>query len=181
MIKLTELKKMIKANNYNPCFYSEGLNNVIFNYASQIIIELNQCDKTKLFHHLKSINYVNDDYAFEDYRIDSELKNKLDKLKGKNYDHTQRLVDTGIQFNHQYHGCTNKTLYKIFKTEKGLMKIKDEYICMLNQDIKKGVELRTNEAHSMIYIYNNTNDCIGVCMMEKFEMSELTEYANWEA
>ena len=100
MIKLTELKKMIKSNSLRPAFYSEGLTNVIFHYSQQVIIELKQCDQTKLFHHLKSINYVDNNYKFNENLaiIDHELKNKLEKLKGKNYDHTQLLVDTGIQF-----------------------------------------------------------------------------------
>ena len=59
------------------------------------------------------------------------------------------------------------------------MKIKDEYLCILNQDIKKGVMLKTNETQNMVFIYNNTFDIIGVCMGEKFEMSELTEYTQW--
>jgi len=184
MVKLTELKRMIKQNSLRPAFYSEGLINVIFHYSQQVIIELKQCDQTKLFHYLKDINYVDEEYKFNETLaiIDPELKNKLEKLKGKNYEHTQCLVDTGIQFSQA--GAWKdavKTLYKVFKTEKGLMKIKDEFICMLNQDIKKGVVLKTNEAHSMIFIYNNTNDCIGVCMGEKFEMSELTEYTQWES
>jgi len=183
MIKLTELKRMIKTNSLRPAFYSEGLTNVIFHYSLQVIIELKQCDQLKLFNYLKSINYVNDEYIFNENLaiIDPELKNKLEKLKGKNYEHTQILIDTGIQFNRRYQGAreNDTTLYKVFKTKKGLMKIKDEYICMLNQDIKKGVVLKTNEVHSMVFIYNNTNDCIGVCMGEKFEMSELTEYVQW--
>jgi len=173
---------MIKNNECRPAFYSEGLTNVIFHYSRQVIIELTQCDQVKLFHHLKAINYVNDEYIFNENLaiIDYELKNKLEKLKGNKSDHTQMLVDTGIQFLSagQWKDSV-KTLYKVFKTPKGLMKIKDEYICMLNQDIKKGCVLKTNEVHSMIFIYNNTNDCIGVCMGEKFEMSELTEYTNW--
>ena len=59
------------------------------------------------------------------------------------------------------------------------MKIKDEYLCILNQDVKKGVMLKTNEAQNMVFIYNNTFDIIGVCMGEKFEMNELTEYTQW--
>ena len=182
MIKLTELKRMIKQNSLRPAFYSEGLTNVIFHYSQQVIIELKQMDQLKLFNHLKSINFVNEEYVFNENLaiIDNELKNKLEKLKGKNYEHTQCLVDTGIQFSQAGAWKDSvKTLYKVFKTPKRLMKIKDEYICMLNQDIKKGVVLKTNEAHSMIFIYNNTNDCIGVCMGEKFEMSELTEYTQW--
>jgi len=180
MIKMTELKKMIKANNYRPCFYSEGLNNVIFNYGQQVIIELNQCDKEKLFHYLKDIKYTDFDYKFNDFHLDSELKNKLKKIKGSKWDHKYLLIDTGIQFNKKgLWADSPKVIYKVFKTEKGLMKIKDEYICMLNQDIKKGCVLKTNEAHSMIFIYNNTNDCIGVCMAEKFELDELTEYTQW--
>ena len=182
MIKLTELKRMIKANSLRQAFYTEGLTNVIFNYDRMVLIELKQCDQLKLFNYLKSINFVNDEYQFNEneYHTDSELKNKLTKLKGNASEHTQCLVDTGIQF-HQSGAWqdSEKTLYKIFKTEKGLMKINNEYICLLNQDIKKGVVLKTNEAHSMIFIYNNTNDCIGVCMAEKFELEELTEYTNW--
>ena len=182
MIKLTELKRMIKSNSLRKAFYSEGLTNVIFNYDRMVLIELKQCDQLKLFNYLKSINYVDDKYSFGENELytDSELKNKLEKLKGNTSEHIQCLVDTGIQF-HQSGAWkdSEKTLYKIFKTKNGLMKIKDEYICLLNQDIKKGVVLKTNEAQSMIFIYNNTNDCIAVCMGEKFEMSELTEYTNW--
>jgi len=182
MIKLTELKRMIKSNSLRKAFYTEGLTNVIFNYDRMVLIELKQCDQLKLFNYLKSINYVDDEYSFGENELhtDSELKNKLEKLKGNTSSHTQCLVDTGIQFNKKgLWADSPKVIYKVFKTKKGLMKIKDEYICMLNQDIKKGVVLKTNEAHSMIFIYNNTNDCIGVTMGEKFEMDELIEYTQW--
>jgi len=182
MIKLTELKRMIKSNSLRPAFYTEGLTNPIFNYQKELLIELKQCDQLKLFNHLKSINFVNDEFKFNENQnyFDAELKIKLEKVKGNKSDHVQNLVDTGIQFHKPslWHNNT-KILYKVFKTPKGLMKIKDEYICILNQDIKKGVVLKTNEAHSMVFIYNNTNDCIGVCMGEKFEMDELTEYTQW--
>ena len=180
MIKLTELKRMIKANNLNPCFYAEGLNNVIFNYKQQLTIILKQIDQPKLFAYLQSTNYVSADLKFTPYNLDMDLKNKFERITANKLEHTQMLVDTGIQFHKKGKWKDEeKILYKVFKTEKGLMKIKDEYICMLNQDIKKGVVLKTNEAHSMIFIYNNTNDIIGVCVGEKFEMSELTEYTQW--
>jgi len=177
MIKLTELKKMIKANNYRPAFYSEGFNSVIFNYSQQIIIELeNQVNKEKLFHHLKDIRYTDFDYKFDEFHLDPELKNKLEKLKGSKYDHKYSLLNTSIEFLKDGFGRNEKIPYQIFKTEKGLLKIKTEIICLLDQ---KEIHLKTNEDQTMVFIYNDFNDCIGVCMCEKFELNELTEYTNW--
>jgi len=180
MIKLTELKKMIKANSHRPAFYSEGLKNVIFNYNSRVIIEIKQCDQLKLFNHLKSINYVDNDYKFDDFYLDLELKNKLEKIIGNKWDHNLLLVNTGIQFyKYTEWSYDQKIPYQVFKTEKGLMKIKSEYIGFLDQNVKTGCVLKTNDTQSMCFIYNNTNDCIGVCMVEKFDMDELTEYTKW--
>lgn len=180
MIKLTELKRMIKTNNLNPAFYSEGLQNLIFNYNQQFIIKLKEIDQLKVFNFLKSSNITDFDYRFHENYFDAELKNKLDKIAGSTHEHIHHLVNTGIQFlKAGLFESDEKILYKVFKTEKGLMKIKDEYICVLNQDAKKGCMLKTNEAHSMVFIYNNTFDLIGVCMGEKFEMGELTEYTQW--
>jgi len=146
-----------------------------------LLIELKQCDNLKLFHFLKDTRYTDSDYKFNDFHLDPELKNKLEKIKGNKSDHKYQLVYTGIQFHKKeaWEGAP-KILYKVFKTQKGLIKIKDEYICLLNQDIKKGVVLKTNEEKTMIYIYNNTNNCIGVTMGEKFEMDELIEYTTWD-
>jgi len=180
MIKLTELKRMIKANTYRACFYAEGVNNVIFNYSQQILLELNQIDKDKLFNHLMSIQYVHDDLSLKSFFFDTELKEKLEKLKGSKLDHKYLLINTGIEF--QKPGVWQdapKIPYQVFKTKNRLLKIKTELIGLLDQDIKKGCNFYTNEDHNIIYIYNNTNDCIGVCMAEKFEMSELTEYTQW--
>jgi len=177
MIKLTELKRMIKTNTYRACFYSEGVNNVIFNYSQQILLELNQIDKEKLFNHLISIQYVHDDLSLKSFFFDAELKVKLEKLKGNKYDHKYNLVNTGIEFKKDGQWESNdKISYQVFKTSKGLLKIKTECICLFDQ---KEIYFKTNESHSMIFIYNNTNDCIGVCMGEKFDMDELIEYTQW--
>jgi hypothetical protein len=170
---------MIKANTYRPAFYSEGLNNVIFNYCQQIIIELEkQVNKEKLFHYIKDIRYTDFDYKFDEFHLDLELKNKLEKLKGSKYDHKYNIVNTGIEFkkDNQWK-MDDKISYQIFKTQKQLLKIKTETIALLDQ---KDIHFKTNEDHTMIYIYNDFNDCIGLCMCEKFNLDELTEYTTWE-
>jgi hypothetical protein len=172
MIKLTELKRLIKTNKIVYTFYVESLCKVTFNYNNKLILNLQGIDTKKFYEYIKSLNMCNDEYIIDSIYLDNEsrIPNLLKTLFEQIKDNEPSLIlETGIQYKSMQQGRQD---YIVFKSNNGLIKIEFELISLL--DINK-YNLYVNKELNIVYINTEYNDFIGVCHCNKFELSELNE------
>lgn len=170
MIKLTELKNAIKKNRISNMFYNEGLLKNLFSYNNRCIVSLEKMDIEKFYKHLQKENIANVNLEFKKIYINDNLINTFEKFKTESKK-DNFLIDADIVFKQE--AGFKSIEYRLLKSKNGLYKLETELIKFLDYD---KLALYTNEDnHNLVYIYNDFNDFIGFCMIEKCTQSELLE------
>ena len=168
MIKLTELKNAIKKNRIMNMFYNEGVVKNLFSYNNRCIVSLEKMDIEKLYKHLQNENIVNVNLEFNKTYINDNLINTFEKFKTE-CKKDNFLVDTNIVFKQEI--GFNSVEYRLLKSKNGLFKLETELIKFL--DYSKLVLYTNEDSNNLVYIFNDFNDFMGFCMIEKCSKEEL--------